>query len=70
MAKKKSKDKVQKGSFKKPVTPAAIIGLLMGGGMIGGGIYSSVVHDSPIGYYAAALGIVFSGLVLMIHHSH
>lgn len=70
MAKGKSKKKVKKGTFKKPVTPALVIGLSIGGGMIGTGIYSSVVFDSPIGYYAAGLGVVFVGLVLMIHYSN
>jgi len=44
--------------------------MAIGGGKIGTGIYSSVVHDAPIGYYAVGLGVVFVGLVLMIHYSN
>jgi hypothetical protein len=46
------------------ITPALIIGLLMGLGIIFLGIYSALSYGEKGGYFAAGVGVCFLALVL------
>lgn len=46
------------------ITPALIVGLLMGIGIIFLGIYSAVAYGEKGGYFAAGVGVCFLALVV------
>ncbi len=46
------------------ITPALIIGLLMGLGIIVLGIYSALAYAEKGGYFAAGVGVCFLSLVV------
>ncbi len=63
MAKRK-RPKVTDGLFgKKKITPAFVIGLIMGAAIIGLGFFTALAYDQYGGYFAAAMGALFMILV-------
>jgi hypothetical protein len=46
------------------ITPALIVGLLMGLGIIFLGIYSALAYGEKGGYFAAGVGVCFFALVV------
>ncbi len=48
------------------LTPSVIIGLLIGLILIAGGLYRVFAHGGYEGYYGAAMGILFIGLIFAV----
>ena len=52
---------------RKTLTPSSLIGLFLGMGLMIVGLYYAIGHDSPGAYFVVFIGLLFNGLIFLIH---